>query len=639
MCVNGIQYPHTLWITALSRTMRKNMTDYAPWCLIADDNWASIIDFIEYRCVLKNCLLVSKRFHRIICGKIWLDIHFGCGPLFDKLASTPTSYDQRIKSIYMNHIRSINEIRHQGPPESHPFVIGIASMCERMTALRSLEVYNLGIDRSTKRRAEGEDGDSLWHKSIRYEFFKRLSESKSLSEIRAMCCSIDDECMRIISTTKNLTRLRIASDLITEQVFNSLTGSEKLVHLSLVGSRKIGGGSLKNLSRIAGLQSLDLSSCGLVDEQIVCIGGLRNLTELRLYGNALTNKALIELSSLRLLENLYIGRNKIGEEPIRGLTGFKSLLLLDARNNSISDCDLAQIAGIQSLTKLYLSNNRIGSGAISAISSMENLLELDLSENDIKELRVEEISRMKGLSDLRLPYIRKDIRCDSLGQELVGQGCVLDKDMFFTVSKWKTISHLDLDGWLIGNEGVACIAWLSSLRTLSLNECGFDASVVHCIASMRKLRVLYMSNNAVCDEGAVHLSSLVELKILYLSGCQLTSKSTINFVALTRLGDLNLSNNRIDDEGVKNLITMDSLYYLDISRNEISLSGKLMIEEFEKSERRIVKTSNNLFDEEEYLQAILGKTTQLESRMTTAASAINVAGTSMGGEYSSCVIL
>ena len=212
-------------------------------------------------------------------------------------------------------------------------------------------------------------------------------------------------------TLADLARMNYLQSLTATNVnidsLRSLSGLTQLQSIDLSGSR-FPAGDIPVLGSLPDLKTLKLSNCGL--STITGLEGAQSLTHLYLNNNTLRN--LSPLSGITTLKELYLQNNAIinlGE-----LNGLTELQTLNASHNSITT--MANASGMQKLTWLNLSNNRLSNPAgldkltnltylnlghnimktVDLLGGCVNLTELDISNNTISS-----IASLKSLSKLK----------------------------------------------------------------------------------------------------------------------------------------------------------------------------------------------------------------------------------------------
>jgi hypothetical protein len=114
------------------------------------------------------------------------------------------------------------------------------------------------------------------------------------------------------------------------------------------------------------------------------------------------------------------------------------------------------------------------------------------------------------------------------------------------------------------DEGLVHLAWLTTLRELSLaGTTVSDAGLLH-LGRLVRLEFLDLSDTRVTDTGLTQLTRLASLKKLDLSNTQVTDGGLVNLQRLTGLKSLSVDDAKVTDIGVRNL--KDALPLLRISR-------------------------------------------------------------------------
>ncbi|MDB5227509.1 MAG: hypothetical protein JWN78_1702 [Bacteroidota bacterium] len=93
-----------------------------------------------------------------------------------------------------------------------------------------------------------------------------------------------------------------------------------------------------------------------------------------------------------------------------------------------------------------------------------------------------------------------------------------DEELFFLISKMKSICQLDLDNTLVTDKGIQYLTKLESIKELRLKGCkGITQKCLHDLASMKELELLHLGSTFITLEDAKTLSRLQNLKLLLLS--------------------------------------------------------------------------------------------------------------------------
>lgn len=181
-----------------------------------------------------------------------------------------------------------------------------------------------------------------------YIIIKGKQYSTSLTELTLCAMKLTDEDIRELSEMKNLTKLNLRSNDITD---------------------------ITTLAELTNLTELWLDSNNITD--ISPLAELTNLKQLYLdYNNISDISSLAELTNLK---RLYLNNNNISD--ISPLAGLANLGLLNLTSNNIAD--ISPLASLKSLKSLYLLHNNISD--ISPLLELKNLAELYLYDNLISE--------------------------------------------------------------------------------------------------------------------------------------------------------------------------------------------------------------------------------------------------------------
>lgn len=163
---------------------------------------------------------------------------------------------------------------------------------------------------------------------------------------------------------------------------------------------------------------LDLSNCGLTDNDVIELSKMKNLKELYLDNNEITdlsfaeqlteleylsatNNFISDISSLEKLKNLYVlmlSENLVSDiSPIGSLS---NMIVLNLSNNEVRD--ITPIGSLTNLEILNLSNNEVSD--ISSLRSCYGLCFLDLTGNNISEDDITYYTEYYMSSDCEIKY-------------------------------------------------------------------------------------------------------------------------------------------------------------------------------------------------------------------------------------------
>jgi Ran GTPase-activating protein (RanGAP) involved in mRNA processing and transport len=322
---------------------------------------------------------------------------------------------------------------------------------------------------------------------------------------------------------------------------------------------------LEGLWRLAGLEELDLFSCGLGE------GGARALTEtLHMPG----------------LEKLRLAANHIGDEGAAALAGWSrippGLRELDLSANGIGEEGARALASsphLEPLTSLQLQRNRLDDGGARALASSPHLERL---ENLVLESAWIGAEGIAALLTSRLPSLQRLVlRSNRAGDEIAQRLAGLDAP-----------THMDL-------------------RELDLGYCFLRVDGIRALSSSpicTTLTSLDLHGNAIGPPGAAALASschLQNLQVLCLGSNDLGDRGARELAGsqhLRRLTKLDLGLNEIGPAGAEALAAsplLSGLRRLDLGTNPIGPRGAWALAESPhlRGMRRLVLSSSSIGDE------------------------------------------
>ena len=328
----------------------------------------------------------------------------------------------------------------------------------------------------------------------------------------------------------NLERLQLSSYHVTEEMLVDLAGLKNLKQLDLEGN---GLSDISALAEYTGLTVLGIADNRVKD--ISPLSGLVKLQELSVKNNEIED--ISPLKDMKELRTLYLWENQVEDiSPLSGLTELRTLYIWD---NQVTD--IAPLSGLTKLAKLNLVNNRVAD--ISPLSGLVKLQGLYMSGN-----RIPDISPLSGLTELTYLGINESTIEDltplrsltKLEQLYVRNSCVSD---LTPLSGLGALHTLDVSETQVTD--IAPLAGLSGLQALNLGGLARDG---------RRLADL------------TPLSSLVNLQVLVLYENELQDLAPLS--GLVNMEELSLDTNSVSD--LTPLAGMEKLRILNIAHTAVS---------------------------------------------------------------------
>ena len=224
------------------------------------------------------------------------------------------------------------------------------------------------------------------------------------------------------------------------------------------------------------------------------------------------------------------------------------------------------------IVKVDLSFSEIDADCIRVVGNLPHLRYLSLLETSVTD---DDIVPLGDLTELRVA--EPDVHSHPSAGLLQLKGMVL-------------LQSLNLQCTQLGDEGLACITSMSSLRELDL---GFTGITDQALAFFRvtdsqddlagphglmKLGVLNLKETRIDGPGLANLANLADLanlKTIYLDSSQVSDDGLAGLEKLTALRALNLANTQISDKGLGSPRATEAapLKALNVGRTKISRAG------------------------------------------------------------------
>lgn len=405
-----------------------------------------------------------------------------------------------------------------------------------------------------------------------------LERMTSLTDLRRVGIwgPVTDNGLANLQNATSLTELRIKSDQITVSGLRELTNAGGMEVLELSGKR-FTDDCLLWASKFTGLKELHLSGPGFTDSGIKHISELRGLRSLFLGGTLVTNDGLADLSKSTDLQKVELSDTcTVGglAHLIMDLQGrefgewFPAEVVRDPDSDRVyvglfgrrvqDDAVPFLLRGIPELTELELDSTAITSNGLKALGGLPNLKHLALRDSDASV--VEGFPGLECLSLISfggksLPIMRN---LPSL-QAIAFAGAHLDG----------SVASSETDEKFLGN-GLAHVVELGSttptLRTLVFDRSAIGDKHIAQIAAM-KLTHLNLSGTEITDEGVSMLSEMSSLTHLNLGSTGITDDSLRVLSSLPNLESLQIRGTNVSDRGIPELQAAQRIRYLGLSWN------------------------------------------------------------------------
>ena len=352
---------------------------------------------------------------------------------------------------------------------------------------------------------------------------------------------------------------------------------------------------LAPIANLTNLRKLTFYDCGIQDEDISFLAGLKGLAFLKMPHNVISD--LSPLTGLTHLTYLELGHNAISTVyPLAGLTNLETLWI---GNNNISD--ISDLAGLTNLKELKLTANPITdfSPLAELFVNTKIIFDFTIPDPNLRAAIVETL----GKEDVTVPITLEEMATlttlraskrgikDLTGLEFANNLRVLSLPYnpisdITPVASLKRLHHIRLHDTEVTD--LSPLAFLHDLEEINVAQTRI--SDLAPLAGLKNLKKLDTIHSDISDLSP--LAELTNLTRLYLYDCKATDLSPLK--SLTNLRWLGLTHtDHISD--FSPLSGLTELRHLDLSDTEISdvspLAGLDNLETLILNENRIVDVS------------------------------------------------
>ena len=229
---------------------------------------------------------------------------------------------------------------------------------------------------------------------------------------------------------------------------------------------------LQSVAELSGLKNLDLSQCGV------------------------TNDDLKHLSRLENLQSLVLLWSLIDDDGLRELVALKNLKSLDLRHCTITDRGLEHVGRLEELRELNLHHFseptcQITDAGLKHLAKLSKLKTLDLSQNPISDTGLASLAGLTNLQSLSLRH--HDVKMNAAWVQEDGRVKLRPLSEFPDGTKFKYNQVTDLRQ--ITDDGLAFLAKMTKMRELDLRGTVVSGAGLSHLSDMKDLRILGSSTH------------------------------------------------------------------------------------------------------------------------------------------------
>lgn len=260
--------------------------------------------------------------------------------------------------------------------------------------LKGLKLLSLrGPFRGTgfKAVAEGPASDSLTELSLRTEEHPRPDGKIGLA------FGLTEEALVAIGSLSQLRHLSLAACGVTDERLKSLSGLKDLEELELDGN-PIDGSGLMAFDGFAKLDYIALTFCLVVDRKLTKFPRLPKLRLLKLSGNQLGDGALatIGTAELHALESLFLSRTDVTDDGLRLLRPLKKLHELALSETRVDGKGFSALAR-SNIRFLRVARTPLNPMALGSLADYPELVALDVGGTQLTDADVPNLLRLRKL--------------------------------------------------------------------------------------------------------------------------------------------------------------------------------------------------------------------------------------------------
>jgi len=160
--------------------------------------------------------------------------------------------------------------------------------------------------------------------------------------------------------------------------------------------------ALSDLSRLARVRRLCLSSKVVTDSLVARLASATRLQYLNLLGARITDRGIASLRNLVHLRDLFLGRTAITDKGLSSLRRLDKLRILGLGATRVTDAGLKHLKGLNALENLYLDHTRVSGAGLVQLKGLPRLEVIGLTRARVTD---ETLLRLRVLPQLKKLYV------------------------------------------------------------------------------------------------------------------------------------------------------------------------------------------------------------------------------------------
>jgi hypothetical protein len=142
--------------------------------------------------------------------------------------------------------------------------------------------------------------------------------------------------------------------------------------------------ALKLITKLRHLNSVNLSSVEINDDQLAYLNKMNHLSNVLISGTPITDAGLVHLVDLPAIQNLHASHTKITDKGMEQIAKLPTLTILNVSNTGITDKGIKQIAQMPNLNWLLIQSTNVTDAGLAELASLPELRRLSIS----KEMKI-----------------------------------------------------------------------------------------------------------------------------------------------------------------------------------------------------------------------------------------------------------
>jgi internalin A len=174
---------------------------------------------------------------------------------------------------------------------------------------------------------------------------------------------------------------------------------------AVAGALKAAGAKIK-YGEAGAVRAIDMTAMPEDQIQLTDIALLTALTAINLDHSETLDEHLLDLSGLKQLTKLHLVGTGITDEGCRHLASHPAMRFLDVRADFVSDAGLAHLGKLKELVELRLAQTWITDDGLKSLAGLQKLESLDLRHTDITDAGLKHLHSLENLRMVRLIHSR-----------------------------------------------------------------------------------------------------------------------------------------------------------------------------------------------------------------------------------------